>query len=117
MPKEILTILDTPAEKRTKPQIEVLARHFRSIAPELKPLRDQIAALEKSKPAIPTLPVMVELPADQRRVTRILRKGNFLDPGDPVEPGVPQALASLPGRCADEPARAGAVAGRSQEPA
>ena len=54
VPKEILTILDTPADKRTKAQAEALARHFRSIAPELKPVRDKIAALEKSKPAIPT---------------------------------------------------------------
>ena len=39
---------------------------------------------------------MVELPADQRRTTRLLRKGNFLDPGDPVEPGVPAALHPYP---------------------
>jgi mono/diheme cytochrome c family protein len=96
MPKEVLTIIDISAEKRTKAQTEALARHFRSIAPELKPLRDEIAAREKSKPAIPTLPVMVELPANRHRVTRLLRKGNFLDPGDPVEPGVPQALHSYP---------------------
>ena len=59
-------------------------------------MRDEIAALEKSRPAIPALPVMVELPAGRRRVTRILRKGNFLDPGDRVEPAVPQALHPYP---------------------
>jgi len=96
VPKEVLKVLDTPGEKRTKPQVEAVARHFRSIAPELKPVRDEIAALEKSRPAIPALPVMVELPAGRRRVTRILRKGNFLDPGDPVEPGVPRALLAYP---------------------
>jgi len=96
VPKDILKVLDTPADKRTKPQLEALARHFRSIAPELKPVRDGIAALEKSRPPIPSLPVMVELLAGQRRVTRILRKGNFLDPGDPVEPGVPRALHPYP---------------------
>ena len=41
-------VLDVPAEKRTKPQAELLARHFESIAPELKPVRDKIAALEKA---------------------------------------------------------------------
>jgi hypothetical protein len=104
-PKDVLKILDTPAAKRTKPQLEVLAQHFRSIAPELKPLRDEIAALEKSKPAIPNLPVMVELPAQGRRVTRLLRKGNFLDPGEAVEPGVPQALHSFP--AGEPPSRLG----------
>ena len=39
---------------------------------------------------------MVELPAERRRKTRVLRKGNFLDPGDPVEPGVPAALHPYP---------------------
>jgi len=96
VPKEVLSILDTAVAKRTKPQSEVLARHFRTIAPELKPVRDQIAALEKSKPAIPTLPVMVELPDKERRVTRVLHKGNFLDPGEKVTPAVPQALHPYP---------------------
>ena len=96
LPKGILTVLDIPAAKRSKDQARALSRHFRSIAPELKPIRDQIAALEKSKPKAPSLPVMAELPAERRRVTRVLRKGNFLDPGDPVEPGVPKALHPFP---------------------
>ncbi len=95
IPKDVLAILDTPAEKRTKPQSEPLARYFHSIAPELKPVRDELAKLEKARPRPPTVPVMVELPAERRRVTRLLRKGNFLDPGDPVEPGVPAVAASV----------------------
>ncbi len=62
----------------------------------MKSLRDQVAALEKSKPKIPTLPVMVELPEKERRVTRVLHKGNFLDPGEIVRPAVPQALHPYP---------------------
>jgi len=92
VPKEILSILDIAAAKRTKPQSEALARHFRTIAAELKSLRDEIAALAKTKPAIPTLPVMVELPEKDRRVTRVLHKGNFLDPGETVAPAVPKSL-------------------------
>ena len=96
VPKEVLEILDIPAAGRTKDQAGKLAKHFVSIAPELKSIRDEIARLEKDKPEVPTLPVMVELPADNRRVTRLLRKGNFLDPGDVVSPGVPKALHPLP---------------------
>jgi len=98
IPKEIPAVLDTPAARRTKEQVQQLARYFRSIAPDLKPLRDEIARLEKERPEIPTLPVMVELPRDKQRVTRILRKGNFLDPGEPVAPDVPKALHPLPSR-------------------
>jgi Protein of unknown function (DUF1553)/Protein of unknown function (DUF1549)/Planctomycete cytochrome C len=96
IPKDVLGVLDTPAAKRSKAQSESLMRYFRSIAPELKGLRDELARLEKSKPAIPTLPVMVELASNRRRVTRLLRKGNFLDPGEPLEAAVPKALHALP---------------------
>ncbi|MBK9388064.1 MAG: DUF1553 domain-containing protein [Planctomycetes bacterium] len=41
-------------------------------------------------------PVMQELPADQRRTTRVLEKGNFLTPGEVVEPGVPAAFHPFP---------------------
>ncbi len=114
LPKEILTI-STSGRQADQAQPRLCAA-FPLDRAELKPVRDKIAALEKSKPAIPTVPVMVELPADHRRVTRILRKGNFLDPGDAVETGRAAVVASLARRSAQEPARAGAVAGRSTEP-
>jgi hypothetical protein len=100
IPKDVLMALDVPSAKRTKAQAELLARHFESTAPELKPLRDKILALEKSRPAIPSIPIMAELPKEKRRVSRILRKGNFLDPGPAVQPGVP---ASLQGTSAGAP--------------
>jgi hypothetical protein len=96
VPKEILVVLDTPAAKRTKEQVQKLQSHFRSIAPELKSQRSEIAALEKQRPEIPTLPIMTELPSTKRRITKVLRKGNFLDPGNPVLPDVPRALHPLP---------------------
>jgi hypothetical protein len=96
IPKEILAIVDILAANRSKAQTETLVKHFRSVAPELKAARDEIAKLEKAKPEIPTLPVMVELAPDKQRVSRVLRKGNFLDPGNPVKPDVPKALHPLP---------------------
>jgi Protein of unknown function (DUF1553)/Protein of unknown function (DUF1549)/Planctomycete cytochrome C len=96
VPKDVLAIADLPEAKRTKPQALALARYFGSIAPELAPLRDKIAALEKARPVIPSVPVMAELPPAKRRVTRVLRKGNFLDPGEVVAPGVPVSLHALP---------------------
>ena len=56
---------------------------------DLKELRDRVAKLEKSKPAVPTLPIMQELPADKQRTTYFMRKGNFLDKGPEVEPALP----------------------------
>ncbi len=73
-------------------QIDREIAAIRLRGPDSKLVRDQIAALEKSKPAIPDVPVMVELSPERHRVTHVLRKGNFLDPGDVVGPGLPHAL-------------------------
>ena len=42
------------------------------------------------------VPILRERPADKRRTTRILVKGNFLSPGDEVQPGTPAAFHPLP---------------------
>ena len=96
VPEDVLKLVEKPAGERTRDQALQVARYFGSIAPELKPLRDRIAALEKARPLIPNLPVMVELAPAKRRVTRVLRKGNFLDPAETVTPGVPGALHPFP---------------------
>lgn len=96
LPAPILATLDIPREKRSAEQTEAIAKHYRSIAPSLQPTRDEVARLEKSRPAIPTVPVMEELPAEKKRETRILTKGNFLVPGEKVEPGVPASLPAMP---------------------
>jgi hypothetical protein len=96
VPEIVLTALDVPADRRSPEQRETLARHYRGVAPALQPVRDEVARLEKMRPETPTVPVMVDLPADKRRVTRLLEKGNFLTPGKAVEPGVPASLHPFP---------------------
>jgi hypothetical protein len=96
VPAAILAIIDTPADKRTGEQSQQLAAHYRSIASLLKPVRDEIASLEKSKPATPTVPVMEELAEVQRRKTWLMVKGNFLNKGDELSPALPSAFHKLP---------------------
>ncbi len=96
VPAELLAIVDAAAESRGDESNAKLAAYYRSIAPSLKPIRDQIAALEKSKPAKPTVPVMQELPEGQRRKTWLMVKGNFLSKGDELTPAFPSALHKLP---------------------
>jgi mono/diheme cytochrome c family protein len=94
--------LPLPAEEAAKSRevdakiAALKAKQEKAPAPEAAKLKKEIAALEKSRPKPLGVPVMVELPAKERRATRLLRKGNFLDPGDPVQPGVPAALHPLP---------------------
>ncbi|HSG69909.1 MAG TPA: DUF1553 domain-containing protein, partial [Planctomycetaceae bacterium] len=89
VPDEIATVIKVASAERTGDQTAKLNDYYQSIDPGLKQLRDQIAKLEKSKPPVPTVPVMQELPPDQRRKTFIQVRGNFLSPGDEVTPGLP----------------------------
>jgi len=84
--------------KRTKAQKDELTKYYRSIAPELKETREQLAAAKKelSDLKIVTTPVMRELPPGKQRVTKVHIRGNFLDQGKVVTPGTPAAFPPLP---------------------
>ncbi len=45
---------------------------------------------------VPTTPVMVENPADMRRVSHVFERGNWMVKGNKVEPDVPQSLNPFP---------------------
>ncbi|MFO0849624.1 MAG: PSD1 and planctomycete cytochrome C domain-containing protein [Gemmataceae bacterium] len=62
------------------------------LAVQANKLRAEQAALAPAT----TVPVMKELPAGQRRVTKLQRRGNFQDTADVVTEGVPAALHPLP---------------------
>lgn len=99
LPQEVQAIVDTPAARRSRAQRVRLAGSFRPLSIALAPLRAELQrrtrALESMKSV--ALPVMRELPPDKRRVTNLLNKGNFLDPGDPIaQPGVPAAFHAWP---------------------
>ena len=101
VPADFFAIIKTAADKRDDAQKKKLANYYRSIAPMLKPLREQLAATEKQLAAIKptTVPVMRQLAADKRRVTKIQRRGNFLDTlGEEVSEGTPVAFPPLRSR-------------------
>lgn len=92
VPTDVLATVDATAEARTPEQTARLNAYFRSIAASLQPIRQKIEALEKARPQPPMVPVMRELPADRRRKTFVMVKGNFLVPGEEVTPMVPAAV-------------------------
>jgi mono/diheme cytochrome c family protein len=69
------------------------------VAPELQEARERLATIQQQlaelKPRT-TVPVMRELPEDQRRKTFIQYRGNYLDVGPEVEPGLPTAFHAAP---------------------
>ena len=80
--KEVETELRT-TEKKSKAE------------PVLKPLRDNLGRLKSRIESIQKTvrtPIIRELPEKRRRVTRIHNRGNFLDPGEVVEPATPASF-------------------------
>src|SRR5207245_404533 len=89
-------LLLVPAAKRTPSQRNQLLRHYLSIAPELAGEREALKKLREQMPAYPTTLVLAERPPDNPRATTIHRRGEFLQPAEPVEPNVLSVLPSLP---------------------
>ncbi len=65
-------------------------------APELAKAREPIAALRKALPGLATSLVMQERRPEHARTTHVHRRGEYLKPAEPVEPGVPAVLHPLP---------------------
>jgi len=82
-------VWDAFLEKAPDPKLELSPRPLRPLERELQQVRDRLANLEKTKPQLPTLPIMQELPEANRRANFMMVKGNFLSPGEPVEPQLP----------------------------
>ncbi len=95
LPANIKRIVNLPPGKRNKKQQNDLTAYFVGLDPAIKALKEHVAALQKQLDATqpPTTLVMIE---DQPRQTHVLRRGEFLNPGEPVEPGVPLVLHDLP---------------------
>jgi len=96
VPPDVLTALNSPAEKRTAKQRELLAHHAALANAEYKKLNDQLVALQKKEPKPPVMTVRV---ISQRtanpRTTHLLRRGDFLQPQGKVQPDVPAVLPEL----------------------
>jgi hypothetical protein len=69
-------------------------------SPEVRRLRDELAKAEADlksfEGSLALIPVMRELPEGKQRKTAIHKRGNFLDPGDEVQPDVLTDFGGLP---------------------
>jgi len=92
-PLTITGLINTPPEDRTTSDEKRLMDYYLTIAPSLDDERNRLAEIEKEIKEIKpytTVPVLQALAPDKQRETRIQRRGNFLDLGDLVEPGLPE---------------------------
>lgn len=92
LPDDIERLLLVPEGERSSADRERLREYFLSVCPELAEERKQIEQLRRSMPEYPTTLVFAERPADHPRPTFIHHRGEFLQPGEQVEPGIPEFL-------------------------
>jgi hypothetical protein len=96
IPAAIAAAANIAPESRTPAQAQELADFYRGIDPELARLSKAIAEHEAKRPKLPEdrkAQAVRELA--QPRATHLLQRGDFLSPGEKVEPGTPAVLPPL----------------------
>lgn len=96
LPADVEALLTIPAHQRTAADQSALLLAFCRVAPELAGERAKIDDLRKKLPTPSTSLVFQERPADNPRPQRLYKRGEFLQPQQTVEAGVPPFLHSLP---------------------
>src|SRR5262245_41787541 len=87
--------IEASSSPGSEPSAE-LAAWYRARAPSLADERARLAAIEREFAATPTS--MVLRRRSEPRTTHVMTKGNFLAPGDEVQPGTPAVLPPLAAR-------------------
>ena len=86
----------TPADERTAQQKDALADYYRDeIDPEAKKLRKPIQEHAKKEPKPPETAAAILVEREKSRDTHVHVRGDFLRPGDPVQPATPAVLHSF----------------------
>lgn len=93
IPVDVLALLRNA--NRSPEEEKRIAAFHRTIAGELAPQRRELASLEKKIANLrpfTTVPIMRDLPADQRRTTRLQVRGNYQNTTHALTRGVPAAF-------------------------
>ncbi len=95
IPAEIQKILKLAADKRSEKQQKALSEHYLKTFDSYAQLSTRQSGLQKQAEelAAETALVMSELP--EPRMTRLFKRGDFLNPGEEIPAGTPAALHPL----------------------
>ncbi|WP_395741928.1 DUF1553 domain-containing protein [Prosthecobacter sp.] len=99
VPEKVVAALAQAKDKRTPAQQQVVVDYFvRNVAKQSAAERTRLAAANKELAALKpvTVPIMRDLDAKQRRVTKIQLRGNWQALGDEVSEATPAAFNPLP---------------------
>jgi hypothetical protein len=115
IPTDVAAVLALPAPKRTPEQQRLLAAHYRAVSPTIRKIEREIFRLNEreSELANTKYTTLVMKEGQEPRTTTIHVRGNFLEKGKQVTPGVPAIFLPLP---SDQPANRLALARWLVEP-
>lgn len=98
LPENIRHILATPAKDRRPVDAATLLTYYKPMSKAFADMRKELEAKQKALAGIKPLvvPVMKELANDKQRESHFLVKGNFLMPGDKVQPALLKSFHKSP---------------------
>lgn len=91
-PAEVSNAAWKAADQRTPQERTALRDVFFRTRPELESLHAQIRELESQRPEVPTTLVLQERPAGYERATFLRHRGEYLQPRERVDPGLPSVF-------------------------
>jgi cytochrome c553 len=97
LPAELERLLLIEPQKLTADQTAALRRHFALTSAETKALREPIERQRQQLGRPTTTLVFTERPPENPRPTFVHHRGEFLQPGERVEPGLPAVLSPAAG--------------------
>jgi mono/diheme cytochrome c family protein len=97
LPQTIMKIIRKPQEEYTSEERGAIREYYAKYSDEEAPARMACANLEERLRVLTSeFPTMVMAEAEAPRVTHLLHRGDYAQPGDTVTPGVPECLPPLP---------------------
>ncbi len=95
LPAEVKRLVAIGSEKWTNEGRDTITNWLAQFDPAASSLAAELAALEASGPKPPFMDVRVLAERPHPRETRLLHRGEFLSPAEPVAPGTPAILPPL----------------------
>ncbi len=104
LPDEIRELVNKPADDRTDEDRKLLLKHCKAVDADLTKLKKQLENVEAQLKSVGPSTTLVMVEEDTPRITAILKRGSFLEPGPQVEPTTPAVLHPFEGQ-SDSPDR------------
>ena len=105
VPAYVRSIVATPADQRDAKQREQLLDYLAELDAQTRGVMAEVAALKQRGPKPPVMDVRILEERDEVRPTHLLHRGDFLSPGEEVEPGTLAVLPPLKVREGTRPTR------------